>query len=367
VKNFAFAKIFSEFRAMLFRVSCFLCVVVAVLFCFDRPAVGIEQVPEVSVIVPVYNVAPYLARALDSAIGQTFTDIEIICVDDGSTDGSLDILEEYARRDSRIVVLKNGTNRGSLYARVRGFLAAKGNFIACLDPDDEFISDIIEKAHAAAIKMGADVVHFDSERIYPNGKAYRWLFWQRPIMAILNGKEVPSAFAKRRIGPQIWNKLYARQLILQAAHYLLPFSEENNMIYSEDRLLSAFIFKNAQKYVGLNDIGYRYYRYTGITASKYMDLQTALRLRSNSRDAHLKMVLGMIELGESAYAVQLQDGFQSSLYEYIAALPLKDGIDLLMRYIDGVPLKQQLRIARGMRSASPRWCNDIHRIAKNCH
>jgi glycosyltransferase involved in cell wall biosynthesis len=327
----------------------------------------VEQVPEVSVIVPVYNVAPYLARALDSAIGQTFTNIEVICVDDGSTDGSLDILEQYARRDSRIVVLKNGTNRGSLYARVRGFLAARGNFIACLDPDDEFIFDIIEKAHATAIKTGADVVHFDAERVYPNGKVYRWTSRQRPTVGVLTGKEVASAFVKQKIGPHIWNKLYARKSVLWTACYLLPFSKDNNIIHAEDQLLSVFILRNAHKYVGLEDIGYRHYRRIGVTANACANLKTALRFRSNTRDVYLKMVLGMIEFGDSTYAAQLQDDFQSSLYEYIATLPLRDGIALFIKYIDGVPLKQQLKIARDMRRASPQWCNDIHQIAKNCH
>ncbi|MDR0340506.1 MAG: glycosyltransferase, partial [Puniceicoccales bacterium] len=82
---------------------------------------------KVSICIPVYNVEPWLPAALDSACNQTLKDIEIICVDDGSTDGSLAILKSYAEKDRRIKVLENGTNRGTLYARIRAALATDGD------------------------------------------------------------------------------------------------------------------------------------------------------------------------------------------------------------------------------------------------
>jgi glycosyltransferase involved in cell wall biosynthesis len=76
--------------------------------------------PKVSVIIPIYNTAPYLRRCLDSVCGQTLRDIEIICVNDGSTDNSLDILNEYAAKDKRIRVLSFSKNRGAGAARNAG-------------------------------------------------------------------------------------------------------------------------------------------------------------------------------------------------------------------------------------------------------
>ncbi|MDR0678737.1 MAG: glycosyltransferase, partial [Puniceicoccales bacterium] len=75
--------------------------------------------PPVSICIPVYNVEPWLPAALDSACNQTLKDIEIICVDDGSTDGSLAILKSYAQKYPRIKVLENGQNRGLLFTRIR--------------------------------------------------------------------------------------------------------------------------------------------------------------------------------------------------------------------------------------------------------
>ena len=92
---------------------------------------------KVSVIIPVYNVEPYLKQCMDSVVGQTLKDIEIICVDDGSTDGSLDILKEYATEDSRIQIIEQ-KNAGAGAARNNGMRHATGKYLSFLDSDDFF-------------------------------------------------------------------------------------------------------------------------------------------------------------------------------------------------------------------------------------
>lgn len=92
--------------------------------------------PKISVIMSVYNTAPYLRRALDSVCNQTFRDLEILCINDGSTDGSATILEEYAAGDTRIRLIDHGENRGVAAARNSGLDAAEGETIAVLDSDD---------------------------------------------------------------------------------------------------------------------------------------------------------------------------------------------------------------------------------------
>jgi glycosyltransferase involved in cell wall biosynthesis len=129
-----------------------------------------QSAPKVSICIPVYNVEPWLPAALDSAVNQTLKDIEIICVDDGSSDGSLAILNSYAARDSRIKVLSNGVNRGLLYARMRAILESKGDYILHLDSDDELFLDIAEKAYAKAVATGADLVTFNIKAVDGNGR-----------------------------------------------------------------------------------------------------------------------------------------------------------------------------------------------------
>ena len=91
--------------------------------------------PKVSVIIPVYNVEKYLSECLDSVVNQTLQDIEIICVNDGSTDNSLEILKEYAEKDSRLRII-NLRNSGVSVARNIGIFAALADFIMFVDADD---------------------------------------------------------------------------------------------------------------------------------------------------------------------------------------------------------------------------------------
>ena len=97
----------------------------------------IDYIPKISVIIPVYNVEEYLAQCLETVINQTLKDIEIICIDDGSTDNSLYILKKFAEKDKRITILKQ-KNLHSGVARNAGLAAAKGKYLSFLDSDDFF-------------------------------------------------------------------------------------------------------------------------------------------------------------------------------------------------------------------------------------
>ena len=113
--------------------------------------------PKISVVIPVYNAEKYLREALDSVINQTFTDIEIICVNDGSKDNSLEIMQEYAQKDSRIKIIDK-ENQGYGATVNRGFAEAGGEFVAMFEPDDILCSNIYEKLYTNAIENNLDVV-----------------------------------------------------------------------------------------------------------------------------------------------------------------------------------------------------------------
>ena len=124
--------------------------------------------PKVSVIIPVYNVEAYLRKCLDSVVNQTLKDIEIICVDDGSTDGSAAILEEYAAKDVRIKIIKQ-ENAGVNVTRKEGLKLATGEWITFCDADDWIEPDAIEKMVAAAQRDDADCVCCGMLRDWRNG------------------------------------------------------------------------------------------------------------------------------------------------------------------------------------------------------
>ncbi len=128
---------------------------------------------KVSVILPIYNVRDYLREALDSVLNQTLTDLEILCVNDGSTDGSLEIIREYAARDSRIVVI-TGPNGGYGKAMNKGLDAATGEYIGILEPDDYLLPDMMQSLYDTAKEHDLDLVKADFYRFTrENGQEQR--------------------------------------------------------------------------------------------------------------------------------------------------------------------------------------------------
>ena len=127
--------------------------------------------PEISVIVPVYRVEKYLNDCIDSILAQTFTDFELILVDDGSPDGCPALCDAAAAKDSRIRVIHQ-KNRGLSGARNAGLDAAEGEWIAFVDSDDMLLPQALEKAHSTAEKTGADVVLYGFAFTDENGKVY---------------------------------------------------------------------------------------------------------------------------------------------------------------------------------------------------
>lgn len=115
---------------------------------------------KISIVVPVYNTEKYLEKCLDSCINQTLKDIEIIAVNDCSTDNSLEILEKYQKRDKRIKVISHEKNKGLFEARRTGSLAANGKYIQHLDSDDWLDVGICKKIFSALEKNDCDLCHF---------------------------------------------------------------------------------------------------------------------------------------------------------------------------------------------------------------
>ena len=121
--------------------------------------------PAISIIIPVYNVEKYLRRCLDSVLNQTFTDWQAICVNDGSPDGSGEILAEYAARDSRFIIV-NKENGGLSDARNAGLPHATGEYIMYLDSDDFIHPQTMEIAYHMARRDNSDIVSFTYDRVY---------------------------------------------------------------------------------------------------------------------------------------------------------------------------------------------------------
>ena len=162
---------------------------------------------KISVIIPVYNVEKYLRRCLDSVINQTFRDLEIICVNDGSTDGSAEVLEEYKNKDKRIVLL-NRENAGPGAARNAGLKIAKGKYISFIDSDDWIDLDFFEKLYTAAEKYDADAACAEIIRTYPSGKTLKKCeIAQEKVLQTCTEKYKKFNIPKNCY---VWNKIYKK-------------------------------------------------------------------------------------------------------------------------------------------------------------
>ncbi len=172
--------------------------------------------PLVTIIVPVYNAERYLRQSLDSMLNQTLSDMELICVDDGSTDASLEILNEYAAKDSRVTVIQQ-QNQYAGVARNNGMKHAKGEYLCFFDSDDFVEPDMLEKMYGKAKATKADLVVCDTW-MYMNlsqqdmeTDSYlikRYL----PEKEVFSRKDIPQ-YIFNFVSPVPWNKMYKRSFI----------------------------------------------------------------------------------------------------------------------------------------------------------
>lgn len=188
--------------------------------------------PKVSVIIPVYNVAPYLRQCLDSVVNQTLRDIEIICVDDGSTDGSAAILAEYAAKDPRVKVLtREHTNAGA--ARNAGMAVATGEYLGFVDSDDWCEPMLFEEAYAKAKSDDADVVFWGCrDRDGISGKILRDVPFALPA-------GVRAPFAGSSLGDKVfsifgfapWNRIVRRDMVIENGLKFQAIERSNDVAF----------------------------------------------------------------------------------------------------------------------------------------
>lgn len=225
--------------------------------------------PKVSIIVPVYNVERYLERCLDSLVEQSLSDIEIIAVNDGSTDSSNKILEEYGHKDKRIKVIHK-TNAGVSSARNIGIKLAEGEFIGFVDPDDWVDKEMYDVLYTTAKKENADIVMCTYIREFEShSKEKKFNF---PQKISFYDDEVKTNIMRRLIGPineeisnpelldawgTVWSKLYRADVIKRNK---LLFSDLREIGTNEDSLFNIEALFHTKSFIFLNTPYYHYWR-----------------------------------------------------------------------------------------------------------
>lgn len=234
----------------------------------------LEQ-PKVSIIVPVYNVEKFLDRCLNSLINQTLKEIEIICINDGSVDNSLQILEKFAKQDDRITIL-NQKNSGQSTARNRGIDKASGIYLGFVDSDDWVDLNYFEKLYTAAEKYNCDMAVSGIIRLHKWNKKFHLKFEEEKVTDNTDEKfelcDVPEL-------SYVWNKIYKRESFIQKK---LQFEEG---IFFEDVIMTPKILYYLGKLVTVPDTYYYYWRNPNSTVTKRTD-----KVKNDSIYAHNKAI-----------------------------------------------------------------------------
>ncbi len=174
------------------------------------------DLPKISVIMPVYNAERHLDECLNSLTNQTIKEIAIICVNDGSTDGSSGILEKYAKVDSRIAIV-NQENAGAGAARNRGLELARGEYLSILDSDDFFEPTMLEKMYNRSVVTGADITICRSKKFNQEKNIYEPMEWSikkqlLPVHDPFSYKDVSKYLFTFCVG-WAWDKLYNAEFV----------------------------------------------------------------------------------------------------------------------------------------------------------
>ena len=225
--------------------------------------------PQVSIIVPAYNVENYIERCLNSLVNQTFKDIEIITINDGSTDKSLELLNKYAKEDIRISVIDLG-DEGVSYCRNLGIEKANGKYIMFVDSDDWIDSSMVEVMYKKAEENKLDLVMCSYIREFKDHSKEK--IFNLPEEIIYKEDKVKNELLRKLVGPikeelsnpemldalgTVWGKLYRADILKENK---LKFVDLKEIGSAEDTLFNIFTFNYLKKVMFLNKSMYHYWR-----------------------------------------------------------------------------------------------------------
>ena len=222
-----------------------------------------------SVLIPVYNQVGLMQECMDSLNAQTFTDLEIIMVDDGSTDDSYQMLCGYAEKDPRIKVYRHEKNSSLVGARYTGMQHATGDYIFFLDSDDSITPNAFEVLHDRIVETDPDILRFGYRRVPLDDETT-----PPPTDDIL------TLMYSGGLAPAVWKNVYKRSVIEKLLENTRPFY--CNM--SEDVYFSTVLFTFADKLDAIDDILYIYQCGTGMSSASNSSALTIEKFRKSLKD-----------------------------------------------------------------------------------
>ncbi len=216
---------------------------------------------KISILIPVYQTEKYLQKCLDSVLNQSLKEIEIICVNDGSTDNSLSILKSYQEKNNNVIIINLPQNEGLARARYHGIKNSHGKYIMFLDSDDYLEPDACEIAYHVIDKYDVDIVNFGAN-VIPNGLIDKVVLktakehFSSKTLNLKNTEILGDCFKKRKYNWNLWTKIYKSELVKKVIDYI----PNEKCIMSEDMMIYFFIsfYANSFKSITNNLINYNF-------------------------------------------------------------------------------------------------------------
>lgn len=231
-----------------------------------------------SVIIPVYNSEKYIIECVDSIKKQTFLDFELILINDGSTDKSLDVIKKLSEEDERMIIV-NQKNKGVSSSRNAGLRIAKGDYIIFMDSDDLIDSDYLSYAQSELLKSNYDLIIFNYQtRKFAEEVSKGEHIKENQLLDFKSIKENIYYYVDNGLATPIWNKIYKRSLI---ENYSLKFDESLNI--SEDALFN-YKFLNHSKNIFLSKEAFYIYhiRFEESLTTKFKVNQFHMLMKTNN-------------------------------------------------------------------------------------
>lgn len=205
---------------------------------------------KISVVIPLYNAEPYIGRCLDSVLRQSYKNIEIVIVDDASTDASLSVVQRYQTQNPSVTIISHKQNKGAMMSRKDGYTAATGECLMFVDADDTLPLDAVACLVAKQQETNADIVAGNVEKIYVDGHKER-LVENLPPHA--TGVDMLEALLDEKVRRCLWGRLYRTSLFHEH-----PLINLDNMTIYEDACLLHQVVVNAHVIVTVDDTVYQY-------------------------------------------------------------------------------------------------------------
>lgn len=222
---------------------------------FNLQYFGESIKPKVSIIVPIFNQEKNLKSFYMSIYNQSLKDIEIIFISDASTDNSRQIIEEFMKKDKRIVLMRNDSTERTYFLKTKGIFKSRGEYVLFVSPDDLLLNDILKKAYETAKINDLDIVQY--YLIIGNHKNNRLWKSIKCKSGIIHYPKTKDYFYNCRC-PKIFDKLIRRKTFIKSMKYFLREFNDDKFDYSDDDLTFYGLSKVAESYGFLEEPGYFY-------------------------------------------------------------------------------------------------------------